>query len=115
MPLAPEQRDPQSIFQCHPQQRDRRSQAIEVARRLAHGRGFHDFAKAGKLADRPANLYPQHLHLLKPVSTTIKTFSNIDGNRIAQADLGTQVAVLSLLEDRRNTRDDIGEAKLNNA
>lgn len=88
-------------------------QAIEVSRRLAQGRKFHDFAKAGKLADRPPNLDPQHL--LKPAGTTIKTFSNLDGNRIVQADLGTQVAVLSMLEDRRNTRDDIEEAKLNNA
>lgn len=114
-PLAPVPRNPQAIFQPRPQQRDRWSQAIEVSRRLAQGRGFHDFAKAGKLADRPANLYPQDLHLLKPARTTIETFSNLGGNRIAQADLGTQIDVLSLLEDRGNTRDDSGEAKLNDA
>lgn len=64
-----------------------------------------------------ANLFPEDLHLVLPKEAKLRSLKDLKGKRvgIAQAGSGTQIAVELMLAAQGITRDNIGEAELNNS
>jgi len=90
--------------------------AADVTRSMYLGEGKFEGKPHPKLRII-ANLFPEDLHLVMPVGSSINDLGDLEGKRvgIAQAGSGTQVAVLQMLEAWGITRDNIDEAELNNS
>lgn len=90
--------------------------AADVTRSMYLGEGKFDGKPHPKLRII-ANLFPEDLHLVMPLGTSISDLGDLAGKRvgIAQAGSGTQVAVLQMLDAWGVTRDNMDEAELNNS
>lgn len=90
--------------------------AADVTRSMYLGEGKFE-GKAHPKLRLVANLYPEDLHLVLPVDSSISSLGDLADKRvgIAQAGSGTQVAVLQMLEEWGVTRDNMEEAELNNS
>lgn len=82
---------------------------------------YHGVQKfEGKKKDKVrviANLFPEDMHLVMPKGSKLDSLPSLKGKRvgIAQAGSGTQIAVLTILDEHGLSRDDIDAAELNNS